>query len=218
MKGLYIAMFALLGLAALMEAPLKVAYLKMNPVKPVVRYQDVLLDLLGEGRTMLARYLWFKMDTMHEQMDDQRIETFRQKEVVPLLRMINYLDPYLTDAYDTLSYELYYGYRQLDKAVDLIDEGLKYSPDVYDLNFRRAFLAERQKDPVAAFQYARKALAADQDEMHNLAALRTMYRACVSTHDAQTGLQVVDAILQRTGGANPYQEQSQRWKEELRRK
>ncbi len=63
------SIFGLVTLAAALEGPLNAEYLQMNPVKPVIRYQDVLLDLLGEGRTMLARYLWFKMDLLHEQMD-----------------------------------------------------------------------------------------------------------------------------------------------------
>lgn len=209
----------LLGLwlaAAGLAGPLKRENLKMSPTKPVIRYQDVLLDLLGEGRTMLARYLWFKMDTMHEQQDDQGVATFKQKEVVPLLRMINYLDPYLTDAYDTLAYELYKGYDQLDKAVELVDEGLLYSPNSFELNFRKAFLAERKGDSMTAFEFARRALVADQDEMHNLASLRTMYRAAVRMHDPKTGIEVVDLISRLTGGANPYREQYLRWKEELK--
>ncbi|MBN9420247.1 MAG: hypothetical protein J0I12_32655 [Candidatus Eremiobacteraeota bacterium] len=208
MLGLWLGVAGLAGY-------LKPEYVKLNPVKPMVRYQDVLLDLLGEGRTMLARYLWFKMDTMHEEQDDQKVATFKQKEVVPLLRMINYLDPYLTDAYDTLSYELYYGYHKLDNAIELIEEGLRYSPKAYDLNFRRAFYAEKQKDYMTSFDYARRALEADQDETHNLAALRTMYRATVQAHDPRTGMQVVDRLTALIG-RNPYPDQYRRWKEEMK--
>lgn len=213
-------LLCLLGLwlaAAGLAGPLKRENLKLSPNKPVIRYQDVLLDLLGEGRTMLARYLWFKMDTMHEQQDDSGVSTFKQKEVVPLLRMINYLDPYLTDAYDTLAYELYHGYGQSAKAMELVEEGLQYSPESFDLNFRKAFLAERSGDPVTAFDFARRALAADQVPMHNLAALRTMYRATIRFHDPKTGIEIVDAISRLAGGANPYKEQYLRWKEELKK-
>ena len=218
MKRPLLAVLALWLVAAALAGPLKRECLQMSPSKPVMRYQDVLLDLLGEGRTMLARYLWFKMDTMHEQQDDSGVSTFQQKEVVPLLRMINYLDPYLTDAYDTIAYELYKGYGQTDKAIELIEEGLQYSPDAFDLNFRRAFLAERKSDYITSFAYARKALAADRDEMHNLAALRTMYRAALNLHDPKTGIEIVDQISRLTGGANPYKAQYLRWKEELNQK
>lgn len=209
-------LLALWLVAAGLAGPLKRESLKMSPTKPVIRYQDVLLDLLGEGRTMLARYLWFKMDTMHEEQDDQGVATFKQKEVVPLLRMINYLDPYLTDAYDTLAYELYKGYDQTDKALELVEEGLLFSPDSFELNFRKAFLAERKGDTATAFEFARRALAADQEEMHNLMALRTMYRSAVRFQDAKTGVEVVDLISRLTGGANPYKEQYLRWKKELK--
>lgn len=208
-------LLALWLVAAGLAGPLKRENLKMSPGKPVIRYQDVLLDLLGEGRTMLARYLWFKMDTMHEEQDDQGVSTFNQKEVVPLLRMINYLDPYLTDAYDTLAYELYKGYGQSERAMELVEEGLLYSPESFELNFRKAFLAERKGDYLTAFEFARRALIADQDDMRRLASLRTMYRAALRLHDPKTGIEVVDLITRLTGGANPYREQYQRWKKEL---
>ncbi|MBS2033811.1 hypothetical protein JST97_02435 [bacterium] len=217
MKKTVICLLGMWILSAVLAGPLKADYLKMNPTRPMVRYQDVLLDLLGEGRTMLARYLWFKMDTMHEQIDDQGVATFKQKEVVPLLRMINYLDPYLTDAYDTLASELYYGYQRIDQANELIDEGLMYTPGSYELNFRKAFLADHVSDSVTAFEFARRAPAADQDPSHNLAALGIMYRAALRSQDARTGVQVVD-LLTRLGGSSPaYQEQYLRWKEELRK-
>lgn len=209
-------LLALWLLAAGLAGPLKRENLKMSPTRPVIRYQDVMLDLLGEGRTMLARYLWFKMDTMHEEQDDQGVSTFKQKEVLPLLRMINYLDPYLTDAYDTLAFELHKGYGQSLKAMELVDEGLLFSPNSYELNFRKAFLAERLGDSITAFEFSKRALLADQDEMHNLMALRTMYRATVKLHDPKTGIEVVDLISRLTGGANPYKEQYLRWKKELK--
>lgn len=217
MKRTLLCLLGLWFAAAGLAGPLKRENLKLSPTKPVIRYQDVLLDVLGEGRTMLARYLWFKMDTMHEQQDDNGVATFKQKEIVPLLRMINYLDPYLTDAYDTLAYELHHGYDQTEKAKELIDEGLQYSPASFELNFRKAFLAERTGDPTTAYEFARRALAADQEPMHNLAALRTMYRAATRFHDPKTGIQIVDAISRLTGGANPYQEQYRRWKEEIKK-
>jgi len=211
-----LGIFVLLWLSAAgLGGYLKGESRKLNPVKPLIRYQDVLLDILGEGRTMLARYLWFKMDTMHEQVDDFGVPVFRQKEIVPLLRMINYLDPYLTDSYDTLSYELYAGYQQLDQAIELIDEGLQYSPNSYELNFRRAFYAEKQKDYLTAFEFARRALAADGDETHQLAALRTLYRCARNAHDARTGIQIIDLMIGLIG-KNPYPEQYRLWKQQLR--
>lgn len=215
MKGKLGFLLAALWLAsAALSGYLRAEHAKLEPVKPVIRIQDVLLDLLGEGRTMLGRLLWFKMDMMHEQQDDLNVETFRQKEVVPLLRMINYLDPYLTDAYDTLAYDLYRGYGQLDKAIELIDEGLLYSPDSFELNFRRAFLAERQGDWVEALERSKKAFYADQDSFHQLAALRCMYRCALNRGDAKLGLYVIDTMNQ-IGGVKYYPEQYAKWQKEL---
>ena len=34
---------------------------------------DVLIDVFGEIKTVLARYLWFRMDLFHEVLDDQGV-------------------------------------------------------------------------------------------------------------------------------------------------
>lgn len=203
--------------AALLCSYLRAAHARLEPPKPIVRYQDVLLDLMGEGRTVLARLLWFKMDMMHEQQDDLNVATFKQKEVVPLLRMINYLDPTLTDAYDTLAYELYKGYAQLDKAIELIEEGLVYSPGSYELNFRRAFFAERQNDWAMAFEHAQTAFNhAGEDDLKRLAALRCMYRSAVALDQPEIGLVVLDWMTRLSGRQN-HPEQYRIWKKRLGR-
>lgn len=198
-------------LAAGLASYLGPAHQRLAPPRPQFRIQDLLVELMGEGSTMLARLLWFKMDLMHEQQDDLNVATFQQKEVVPLLRMINYLDPQLTDAYDTLAYELYIGYQQTEKAIELVDEGLLYSPDSYELHFRRAFLAERTKDFLVAFEHAQAAFNSAQEDVQRVAALRTLYRCAVALDQPEIGITVVDKLTELLG-SRPYQEQYSRWK------
>jgi len=206
---------------AALAGPLKSENAKLNPPKPVVRYQDVLLELMGEGRTMLARYLWFKMDLMHEQLDDNGVDNFRQKEVAPLLRMITYLDPTFVDAYDTLAYDLFKGHDKIAEAAELLEEGLRYSPNSYLLNFRRALFAERENDWTGSLDFAKRALVSDpdpnaeQDRLNKLNTLRIMYRAALHLNDAQLGVDVIDQITAMQDGANPYKVQYLRWKQEL---
>lgn len=188
-----------------------------QPARPALRYQDLLLDLLGEGRTLLARWLWFKVDLIHEDEDVKGVDVFQQKELIPLLRMITYLDPYFTDAYDLIAYDLHKGYGKTEMAVDLVEEGLKYSPDSYALNFRRAFLALYQKDPDNLLKYAKLAFyAANNDpEANKILPLRLMYRAAVMRNDARLGVVVVEHML-AAGGRVPDIEQMKRWREELK--
>jgi len=202
-------------LAAGLASYLGPMHQKLAPQRPQFRIQDLLVELLGEGSTMLARLLWFKMDLMHEQQDDLNVETFKQKEVVPLLRMINYLDPQLTDAYDTLAYELYLGYQQTEKAVELVEEGLLYSPESYELHFRRAFLAERTKDYLVAFEHAQAAYNFAQEDIQRVAALRTLYRCAGVLDQPEIGVTVIDRLTELLG-TRPYPEQYSRWKARLK--
>lgn len=129
----------------------------MQAKKPIIRSQDLFLDLLGEGRTLLARLLWFQADLYHEQQDSVGVNVFQQKEVIPLLRMVTYLDPSFVDAYDVIAYDLDEGFGQTLQAIDLVEEGLVYNPQSYALNFHRALLAEKQRDSIAAMLYGQRA-------------------------------------------------------------
>ncbi len=199
---------------ALLSDHLRALHTKLEPEKPMVRLQDVLLDLLGEGRTVLARLLWFKMDMIHEQLDDNGVSTFRQGELVPLLRMINFLDPYLADAYDTLAYELYRGHNEIDEAIDLVDEGLLFNPESWDLAFRRAFFAEKKKDWAMTLEMTNRSLTLAETDLQQLASLRCAYRCAVAYNNPQLGLQVLNKISQ-LGMGHPYARQEAIWRQEL---
>lgn len=190
-------------------------YQAYQPQRTVVRFEDLLLDMLGEGRTMLARLLWFKMDLIHEQLDDQGVEDFKQDEVVPLLRMVTFLDPSFTEAYDTLAYELYRGHDQLDEAIELVEEGIQFNPKSYQLHFRRAFLAQRKKDWLAAMSSAQAALPLASEPMERLSCLRIVYRCAVAYNDAELGNQVIETMRAEFGIPPSYEAQANRWRVQL---
>jgi tetratricopeptide (TPR) repeat protein len=200
------------------SVPLRRFHERIEPPRPKVRFEDVLLDLLGEGRTMLARLLWFKMDMMHEQLDDQGIDTFQQTQLVPLLRMVTFLDPTITDAYDTLAFELYHGQEKIEDAIKLLDEGLIFNKQSYELNWRRGLLAEKQGDWNTALVYANNALgAAGDDYIKRMGALRSVYRIAVHAQDPIMGMRVVDSIRALNPDIKLYDQQYDRWKSGLTR-
>lgn len=198
------------------SVPMRQMHESIEPPRPKVRFEDVLLDLLGEGRTMLARLLWFKMDMMHEQLDDEGIDTFQQTQLVPLLRMVTFLDPTITDAYDTLAFELYHGQKKLDDAIKLVDEGLIFNRQNYELNWRRGLLAEKQGDWNTALVYANNALGlAGEDYVKRMGALRSVYRVAVHAQDPTMGMRVVERIKALNPEIKLYDQQYQKWKDEL---
>lgn len=188
----------------------------LEPARPVVRWEDALLDLMGEGRTVLARLFWFTMDTMHEQLNDQSAAWSREGQVVPLLRMITFLDPHLWDAYDVLAYDLAHGYRQRSKALALVDEGLLFNPDNFALNYRRGTLTSEGGSWGRAIPFFVRALKTAGNEMETLSALRSLVHCAEATQDSELGLRALSAFDQVNPGSHLYDRQRSRWTEDQR--
>ncbi len=149
-------------------------YRQLAPTAP--RQQaDILLDVFGEFRTVLARYLWFKMDLFHEVLDDEGVDHDKQIEILPLLRMISLLDPSMTDSYDNIAWDLYKGHRQDKQALAILDEGLERNPRSVQLWFRRALITHQMKEYRQSVEDAKKAVEYAQDEFDILNAHRMLY-------------------------------------------
>lgn len=137
--------------------------------------EDVLIDVIGEFKTVLARYLWFRMDLFHEVLDDQGVAPERQSEVLPMLRMVTLLDPTMTDSYDQLAWDLYKGQGKTDTALALLEEGLERNPSDYQLNFRKAIISFSEDDYQTSLKSASKALSLTKDEFKLVDCLRLIY-------------------------------------------
>ncbi|MFN8611028.1 MAG: hypothetical protein U0931_26030 [Vulcanimicrobiota bacterium] len=216
MKRASLMLTCWLGVAALAHL-LTGQHQRYQAARPIYRAQDLFLDLLGEGRTLLARVLWFKADLYHEQQDTTGVDVFKQKEVIPLLRMVTYLDPSLADAYDVIAYDLDEGFGQTRAAVDLVDEGLLYNPRSYSLNFRRALLAEKQLDSIRAYLCARRAFSSPDPDTNQYLAVKLLRRATLRMRDARSGLEVVE-LIKGLGFPDPDPSLTQAWREELQGK
>lgn len=106
---------------------------------------DVLLDVFGEARTVMARLLWFKMDLMHEQLDAKGIAHDQQTDLMPYLRLITLFDHHLEDAYDIIANDLYRGVNRRQEAHQILEEGLSYNPKSAILLLRKALFLEKEK-------------------------------------------------------------------------
>lgn len=136
---------------------------------------DVLLDVVGEFRTILARYLWFKMDLYHEVLDTQSVASERQTEVIPLLRMVSLLDPSIVESYDNLAWDLYKGQEESQQALSILDEGIQRNPDSFQLHFRAAGILYHTKSFKSALDFAQKAAPLAEGEFEQLDAYRLIY-------------------------------------------
>ena len=190
---------------------------RLQARKPIVRYQDLFWDLLGEGRTLLARLLWFQADLYHEQEGSTGLSVFKQKEVIPLLRMVTYLDPSFVDAYDVIAYDLEEGFGQTLQAIDLVEEGLVYNPQSYALNFRRALLAEKQRDSIGAMLYGQRAYDSPDPDTNQFLPAKIMRRASLRMRDPWWGVRVAELLL-RLRVADPDPELTQYYRKLLQGK
>lgn len=169
-------------------------YHRLAPSAP--RQQaDILLDVFGEFRTVLARYLWFKMDLFHEVLDDEGVEHSQQTEILPLLRMISLLDPSMTDSYDNIAWDLYKGHKQDKQALAILDEGLERNPQSFQLWFRRALITHQMKEYVPSVEAGKKAVEFAEDEFDILNANRILYWSAKETADKTAARAALDVLV-----------------------
>lgn len=118
----------------------------------------VLLELLGEIRTFMARTLWFKADIYHHAMEAQGIPWTAETDLMSLYRMITLLDPRLVEAYDVGAYQLVMHFHREAEGFQFLEEGLSANPDSYELQQEMAFLLYEKKRYKEAVQHADVAL------------------------------------------------------------
>ncbi len=111
-----------------------------GPLTRPTRGPGVLLEAFGEGKTLMARFLYFKAEVYHEVLDIQGVPHAKQKDTMPLLRMVTYLDPTLTETFDLIAWDLWRGWGQTDEAIELLEEALVSNPTSHLLWFRLGFI------------------------------------------------------------------------------
>lgn len=156
---------------------------------------DVMLDVVGEFRTVIARYLWFKMDLYHEELEDLEDAQEKQAEIMPLLRMVSLMDPTLTDAFDLMAWEMHKQFNQGEQALALLGEGLARNPDSFELHFRRALILYQMKRYEECLQDAQKATALAEDEFDQLNSLRLVYWTAKELGDRSSQRWSLDRLL-----------------------
>lgn len=135
-----------------------------GPLTRPTRGPGVLLEAFGEGKTLMARYLYFKAEVYHEVLDIQGVPHAKQKDSLPLLRMVTYLDPSLTETFDLIAWDLWRGWGKTNEAIELLREALVSNPASHQLWFRLGFLLFQEKryddalEPILkSVEYASKA-------------------------------------------------------------
>lgn len=138
---------------------------------------DILLDLLGELRTFMARSLFMRADLYHHVMESQGISWRQEQDILPLFRMIALLDPHLVEAYDTAAYDLVLNFGRPREGLEFLREGLRQNPDSAQLHGTLAFLLFQTGDYEGTIPAAGRTLQLSADEFLSLNAIRLMAHA-----------------------------------------
>lgn len=203
-----------LGLAGL-SSGLRPVRLALEPPRPVTRAEDVWLQLLGEGRGLLARILWFKMDLLDEELNHMGKLELKEKEVLPLLRLVTYLDPSIEDAYDILAHNLWKYLKREKDALQIAEEGAQRNPRGFLCNWRVAFLYSKLGKWEQTRDFAVIAFRNTEDALQQNSALRLVYHAAVKLNDPGLGRYTVE-VMRRVGRVPPsYEPQYQKWLRQL---
>ena len=136
---------------------------------------DVMLDAVGEFRTVMARYLWFKMDLYHEVLEGTESNQAQQDQIIPLLRMVSLLDPSITDSYDLMAWEMAGTHQDPTQALVLLAEGLKKNPKSWPLAFRKSLIEFEGKQYDAALSSSQLACELAVEEFDQINSYRVMY-------------------------------------------
>lgn len=193
MKASWIVIFLLLASVALNLSLTRLRHRDLPPAQ--TGKNQALLELVGEGRLILGRYLWHKMDLFHEVLDEQGVRPEQQSEVLPLMRMVSLLDPSFVEAFDQIAYDIWKGHGLTEQALQILDEGLEKNPDSPALYFRKAHIFFMEADYREAVRYGNVAYAKSNDEFEQLNSLRLVLHSAEELEDVELQRRTLGLLL-----------------------
>lgn len=172
-RNMTAAAVALLALSSLFQWQLSGAGVRLGYMGDVNGRpsQSAVAHAAGEFRIVAANIIWLKIvDHYHHQYLAQGGSFATNTALIPYLRMITWLDPHFTEAYDVGGLIMAQT-KQYATADRFLKEGIANNPNNWLLNYDVAMNhAWFQKDYAAALPYAEHArdLADDPFDKHRL--------------------------------------------------
>lgn len=132
-------------------------------------------ELLGGLRSVAAAYLWLKVDRIHDNY--YRELSKKEDELIPLYRLVTWLNPHIDDAYYVGSYLLYLDKRP-EEGWQFALEGLRTNPGSWTMEFNVGQLALLyKKDYKHSISHLNQAYALAQDNDEKVQVLQTLHAA-----------------------------------------
>lgn len=140
---------------------------------------STILEILGGLRAAAAAYLWIKIDRIH---DGYYGELSKEGELIPLYRIVTWLNPHLEDAYYVGSFMLY-RLKEPNEGWNFAMEGLKLNPESSRMELNVGELALfYQKDYGGAIYHLKRAYALAKDDSDKVLALQRLHAAYIKAN------------------------------------
>jgi hypothetical protein len=123
------------------------------------------LAMAGQFRIVFANLLWMKVDQYHHEYIEHHGDWAQDTDLLPMLRMITWLDPHFVQAYQVAGFMLSARLHRYEHARQLLEEGIRNNPKSFELyeEMGMAILRAR-KDYQEAYTYLSKALSLARDD------------------------------------------------------
>ena len=114
--------------------------------------------LAGEFRATAANLLWIKVDKYHHDYMEHHSDWAKDRDTLPLIRLVATLDPHFVEAYLTGGWMLGTGLGKRREAEEFLREGIRNNPKEWEPHSELAILyARHMHKPGPALVEARQA-------------------------------------------------------------
>ncbi|MCS6830616.1 MAG: hypothetical protein RMM08_05560 [Armatimonadota bacterium] len=125
----------------------------------------IVMAMAGQFRIVFANLLWIKVDQYHHEHIKHHSDWAQDTDLLPLLRMITWLDPHFVQAYQVAGFMLSARLHRYEHARQLLEEGIRNNPKSYELYEETGMAIIRaRKDYREAYTYLTRALSLVSDE------------------------------------------------------
>jgi tetratricopeptide (TPR) repeat protein len=151
---------------------LRSRFVSVNLDRPMA--MQIFSEMIGEVRTVLASYILITADMYHHERGD-KIDWRRDPATLPLHRLVTALDPHIEQSYDFGAYQLAVNMKKTREAIGFLQEGLRYNPKSYQLNFTMGDIYYIKKDFGVAEKYYLRAYKLTDTLIEKANVIRRMY-------------------------------------------
>lgn len=106
--------------------------------------------MLGQFRTVAANLLWIKADDYHHEFLETNPHWSKNEEILPLMRMITWLDPNFVQAYTAGSWMLGIYMEKPEQGMEFLEEGIRNNPNSVEMFETKALMVWRTRGDIRA--------------------------------------------------------------------